>query len=119
MARQLLYSTPPTQSIKYEMSTSSSPSSPQPNASKSVSGEVFSDPEVETKEYTAPAPYVWEMWQTDILNHYLPVYKMNKAVGQRTAILDKTFRKMKAKRDIADSEVSGLRKVRSSSEPSS
>ena len=77
------------------------------------SPEIFSDPEVKIKEYTALAPYVWEMRQIEILDHYLPLYKMNKTVGQHTALLDKSFWKMKAKRDITDSEVSSLQKASS------
>ncbi|EDR07662.1 uncharacterized protein LACBIDRAFT_298016 [Laccaria bicolor S238N-H82] len=92
------------------MATSSS-TSLIPNASDSAAGEDFSDPEVETNEYTAAAPYVWETWQTEILNHYLPFYKANKTVKQRTALLNKTFRRMQSKRDIPDSDVSGLRKA--------
>lgn len=78
-----------------------------------LSPKIFSDPEVKIKEYTAPAPYVWETWQTEILDHYLPLYKTNKTVGQCMALLDKSFWKMKAKRDIPDSEVSGLWKASS------
>jgi hypothetical protein len=93
------------------MPTSPSTSALDVETSKSVSGDVCSDPEVETREYTAPAPYVWETWQIEILNHYLPLYKTNKTVRQRTALLERSFRKMKAKRDIPDSEISSLRKA--------
>jgi hypothetical protein len=99
------------------MATSPGTTSLNLDASNSSSAEVFSDPEVQTKEYTAPALYVWETWQMDILNHYLPLYKTNKTVRQRTAILDKTLRKMKVKRDIPDADVSGLRKASSSCKP--
>ena len=66
-----------------------------------LSPEIFSDPEVKIKEYTALAPYVWETRQIEILDHYLPLYKMNKTVGQHMALLDKSFWKMKAKRYLA------------------
>lgn len=93
------------------MSSLSRSISPDDAGSIHAHGEVFSDPEVETKDYTAPPPYVWETWQTEILNHYLPSYKTNKSIGTRTAILDKVFRKMKAKKDIPDSDISEHRKV--------
>ena len=93
------------------MPTNSATLSPIPEALKDNTEDVLSDPEVETKQYTAPAPYVWETWQTEILNHYLPAYKTNKSVSQRTAILDRAFRKIKAKHNVPDSEVSELRKA--------
>ena len=93
------------------MSSLSRSISPDDAGSIHANEEVFSDPEVQTKDYTAPPLYVWETWQTEILNHYLPSYKTNKSMGMRTAILNKVFQKMKAKKDIPDSDVSEHRKV--------
>ena len=93
------------------MPTNSATPSPIPEELKDNTEDVLSDLEVETKQYTAPAPYVWETWQTEILNHYLPTYKANKSVSQRTAILDRAFQKIKAKHNVPDSQVLELRKA--------
>ena len=93
------------------MSTPSRSTSPTSPVAIDINEDIISDPDVETKDFTAPPPYIWETWQTEILNNYLPTYKANKSTGPRTAILDKVFRKMKEKTVILDSDVSELRKV--------
>ena len=65
----------------------------------------------ETTEYVAPAPYIWQHWQVEILEKNLPLYRSTKSVRARTAILDKVLKKFKARITVSDNDLGDLRKV--------
>lgn len=65
----------------------------------------------ETNEYVAPAPYIWQPWQVEILEKNLALYRATKSVRGRTTILDKVLKKFKARTTVRDDELGNLRKV--------
>ena len=65
----------------------------------------------ETTEYVAPAPYIWQHWQVEILEKNLPLYRSTKSVRARTTILDKVLKKFKARITVSDNDLGDLRKV--------
>ena len=69
----------------------------------------------EMTEYVAPAPYIWQHWQVEILEKNLPTYKATKSVRARTAILDRVLKKFKARITVNDNDLGDLRKVRNCS----
>ena len=64
-----------------------------------------------TVEHVAPAPHIWEDWQTDILEKYLPDYRLKKSTGARVAIMGKVLQKFNGKMESGDGDAANIRKV--------
>jgi hypothetical protein len=65
----------------------------------------------ETNEYVAPAPFIWQPWQVEILEKNLGSYKAIKSVRGRLSILGKVLTKFTSRIAVSDNDLGDLRKV--------
>ncbi|EDR02935.1 uncharacterized protein LACBIDRAFT_331947 [Laccaria bicolor S238N-H82] len=61
-------------------------------------------------EHVTPTPHIWEDWQIDILERYLPDYKSKKTVGAWVAIMGKVLTKFKGRSESGDGGGAKMRK---------